>query len=91
MGAAARILDPSKAELDFLSFNPELFFFLLLPPIIFEAGYTLRSKQFFRNLGTIVAYAVLGTLVSTFIVGYLVFAIGKVPDLRSCHAGWTKR
>jgi len=78
VGGAARLLDPSKAELDFLSFDPELFFFLLLPPIIFEAGYTLRSKQFFRNIGTIVAFAVVGTLASTFIVGYLVLAIGKL-------------
>ena len=35
---------------------------MLLPPIIFEAGYTLRRKNFFRNLGTITAYAVVGTL-----------------------------
>lgn len=78
VGGVARLIDPSKAELDFLSFQPELFFFLLLPPIIFEAGYTLRRKHFFRNFGTIVAYAVLGTLVSTFIIGYLTFAIGKL-------------
>ena len=78
VGGIARILDPSKAELEFLSFQPEIFFFLLLPPIIFEAGYTLRSKSFFRNIGTIVAYAVVGTFVSTFVVGYLVFFIGKI-------------
>ena len=78
VGGVARILDPSKAELEFLSFDPEIFFFLLLPPIIFEAGYTLRSKSFFRNIGTIVAYAVVGTFVSTFIVGYLVFFIGQI-------------
>lgn len=78
VGGIARVMDPSKAELDFLSFDPEVFFFLLLPPIIFEAGYTLRSKQFFRNIGTIVAYAVVGTMISTFIVGYLVLAIGKL-------------
>ena len=60
-----------------MSFQPELFFFLLLPPIIFEAGYTLRRKDFFRNFGTIIAYAVLGTLVSTFIIGYITFWAAK--------------
>jgi len=39
VGGLARLVAPyNKAELDFLSFRPELFFFLFLPPIIFEAG-----------------------------------------------------
>lgn len=78
VGGMARLLYPSKDELDFLSFQPELFFFLFLPPIIFEAGYTLRKKQFFSNFWTITMYAVLGTLVSTFIVGFLTFWLGKM-------------
>jgi solute carrier family 9 (sodium/hydrogen exchanger), member 8 len=38
VGGMARLFYPSNEELDFLSFQPELFFFLFLPPIIFEAG-----------------------------------------------------
>ena len=82
VGGVARLITGNAEELHFLSFQPELFFFLLLPPIIFEAGYTLRRKHFFRNLGTIVSYAVIGTLISTFIVGYLTFEIGR--------AGWIR-
>ncbi|CAM9481945.1 unnamed protein product [Ectocarpus sp. 6 AP-2014] len=74
----AKIFYPTKDELDFLSFNSELFYFLLLPPIIFEAGYTLRKKDFFHNILSIVMFAVLGTLVSTFIIGYLTYLAGKL-------------
>jgi solute carrier family 9 (sodium/hydrogen exchanger), member 8 len=33
-------------------------------------------QHFFRNLGTIVLFAVFGTLMSTFIVGYLTYLAG---------------
>ncbi|KAE9239337.1 hypothetical protein PF002_g10327 [Phytophthora fragariae] len=49
VGACARLFYPSRKEMEFLRFNKILFYFLLLPPIIFEAGYSLHRKQFFDN------------------------------------------
>jgi sodium/hydrogen exchanger 8 len=83
IGGLARVLFPSKEELEFLSFEPEIFFFLLLPPIIFEAGYSLRKKSFFANFWTITLFAVGGTLVSTFVIGYAVYftALAGIVDI----------
>ncbi|KAJ0398512.1 hypothetical protein P43SY_004091 [Pythium insidiosum] len=77
VGACARIFYPSRKEMEFLRFNKLLFYFLLLPPIIFEAGYSLHRKRFFSNFNTILLFAVLGTMVSTFIIGFLTFYAGK--------------
>jgi sodium/hydrogen exchanger 8 len=59
-------------------FEPELFFFILLPPIIFEAGYSMKKAAFFYNVGTILLFAVFGTLVSTLVVGYGLFGLAKI-------------
>jgi len=43
--------------------NTRTFFFVLLPPIIIDAGYFMPTRSFFDQLGTIILYAVIGTMV----------------------------
>ncbi|GAV91696.1 Na_H_Exchanger domain-containing protein [Cephalotus follicularis] len=45
-------------------FDEELFFIYLLPPIIFNAGFQVKKKQFFRNFSTIMLFGAFGTLIS---------------------------
>ncbi|GMT32468.1 hypothetical protein PFISCL1PPCAC_23765 [Pristionchus fissidentatus] len=52
--------------------HPDLFFLYLLPPIALEAGYMLPFRMFFKNIGTILLYAVVGTCLNIlFISGIL--------------------
>ncbi|KAL3733393.1 hypothetical protein ACJRO7_022853 [Eucalyptus globulus] len=51
-----------------LTFNEELFFIYLLPPIIFNAGFQVKKKQFFQNFFTIMLFGVVGVFISTFII-----------------------
>lgn len=51
----------------------KFFMIILLPPIIFESGYNLKSYYFFKNFGTILIFAVFGTLLSVISIALLVF------------------
>uniref|UniRef100_F1KT70 Sodium/hydrogen exchanger n=1 Tax=Ascaris suum TaxID=6253 RepID=F1KT70_ASCSU len=53
--------------------KPDWFFLYLLPPIALDAGYFMPNKDFFRNFGTIMTYAVFGTLYNTVSIGLTLY------------------
>ncbi|XP_066573622.1 sodium/hydrogen exchanger 1 [Amia ocellicauda] len=58
--------------------DSQLFFLCLLPPIILDAGYFLPIRSFSENVGTILMFAVVGTLWNAFFVGGLMYAVCQI-------------
>lgn len=61
-----------------MRFDFEFFMTILLPPIIFEAGFNMQVRPFFANLGPTMFFAFVGTFMSTFVVGGLVWGAGQL-------------
>ena len=74
------------------SLTPTVFFFYLLPPIVLDAGYFMPNRLFFGNLGTILLYAVIGTVWNAATTGlslYGVFLSGLMGEWAPPPAqGW---
>ncbi|GMH13189.1 hypothetical protein Nepgr_015030 [Nepenthes gracilis] len=70
-----------------LVFSEEIFFIYLLPPIIFNAGFQVKKKQFFRNFITIMLFGALGTLISFCIISLGSMQFFKKLDVGSLDVG----
>ncbi|KAM7384681.1 hypothetical protein PAMA_011846 [Pampus argenteus] len=71
--------------------DSKLFFLYLLPPIILDAGYFLPIRPFMENMGTILVFAVVGTLWNAFFIGGMMYGVCQIEgtqlggvDLLSC-------
>ena len=79
MGAIAALflstLAPTKKEIEdyheHIQFSEKGFFLYILPPIIFAAGYTLKKKNFIRQLATILSLGVFGTIIAMVIISLI--------------------
>ncbi|GMY16500.1 sodium/hydrogen exchanger 2-like [Fagus crenata] len=63
-------------------FSEDLFFIYLLPPIIFNAGFQVKKKQFFRNFMTIILFGAIGSLIS-----FAVISLGSIQLFKKLDIG----
>ncbi|XP_071165324.1 sodium/hydrogen exchanger 1-like isoform X1 [Mytilus edulis] len=62
---------------DMPGMSSELFFLYLLPPIILESAWSLHDRTFFDNVGTVLIYAVIGTVLNCFLIGPTLYGLAS--------------
>ena len=74
------IYNKGSEMLNILSFEPHAFFFFLLPPIMYEAGFTLKIKPFLKNIFSVLAITVLATMIGAFIFSVTFYFLSNQTD-----------
>jgi NhaP-type Na+/H+ or K+/H+ antiporter len=74
IGGFVRLISSAELLRSVLTFDAEFFMLFLLPPIIFESGYTMQTRRFFKNIDSVLAYAFLGTTIATFATGGMIYS-----------------
>jgi solute carrier family 9 (sodium/hydrogen exchanger), member 8 len=77
VGTAIRVFG-SSATLSMSLPNEEQFFIFILPPIMFEAGYSLSKRDFFKEAGSICMFAIPGTMISAVVFGIGIYCTGML-------------
>ncbi len=75
---------PNFVDLDF---SPELILGLLIPPLLFEATLHLPWGKLKADLAGILFFAIGGTMLGTFAVGWIIWALVGVPWLAAVAFG----
>merc|ERR550517_512308 len=61
----------------FPKFSANLFFNILLPPIILDSAISLYNKEFFATFFSVIIFAVFGTLFNVLTIGLSLYGLSK--------------
>ena len=62
-----------------LKISPDIILYVFLPALIFESSYNLDARRLIHNIGPVLTLAVPGLLISTFLIGGILWWATAIP------------
>lgn len=73
-----------------ITFDNTLFFYLVLPPIIFSAGFSLKRKRFFQYIHQIMFFGVVGTVIDVLLIAVGAIAYSRMTNQIDLELSWNQ-
>lgn len=61
--------------------GPQTYFLFLIPPILYQVGFSMNAPTFFRNLSVINTFAIGATIISSLVFGTIIYYCLKFTSL----------
>ncbi|WP_198507325.1 cation:proton antiporter [Mariprofundus ferrinatatus] len=74
-----QIYPHSFAIFQALKISPDIILYVFLPALIFESSYNLDARRLIHNIGPVMTLAVPGLLISTFVIGGILWWATAMP------------
>ncbi|GMT03248.1 hypothetical protein PENTCL1PPCAC_25422 [Pristionchus entomophagus] len=72
------LLEKTQVNKSHFTLESHSFFLYLLPPIIFDAGYFMPNRAFFKNWDSILLFSVVGTLFNALAIGFSLYLLSGI-------------
>ncbi|KAH3812598.1 Na(+)/H(+) exchanger protein 7-like [Dreissena polymorpha] len=84
------ILRFSNASEKITLYEPHEFFLYLLPPIILESAFSLHDRTFADNIGGVLLFAVVGTVLNCFLIGPSLWGLYQVGAMEEIDCSFVQ-
>lgn len=71
-----------------VQFDNDVFFYVVLPPIIFSAGMSLKKKMFFKYISLITLFGVAGTVINFILITALTYHGTRFFNFKDVSLSW---
>lgn len=79
LNSLAKLYPDSFGIFQALEISPDIILYVFLPALIFESSYNLDARRLIHNIGPVLTLAVPGLLVSTFLIGGILWWATAMP------------